>query len=54
MSPAAPTAVTDAGLEHLAKRNTLEFVLLSGTKVTAKGLAKLRKKLPDAAVRYDE
>jgi hypothetical protein len=48
------TSITDAGLEYLARLKSLAFVHLNGTKVTPEGVGKLRKRFPEALVRYDE
>ena len=48
------TAVTDHGIEHLVNCASLEFVLLSGTQATKIGISKLRKKFPEAVIRFDQ
>lgn len=44
------TLVTDAGLMHLASFKGLEWVSISGTKVTKDGIRHLKAKLPGATV----
>lgn len=41
------TGITDAGLVHLEKLRNLRELCVSGTKVTAKRFAELKKKLPN-------
>jgi hypothetical protein len=44
------TSITDAGLMHLAKFKTLEWVSTAGTKVTKDGIRHLKAKLPQASI----
>ena len=41
------TAVTDAGLDHLAEIPSLKHIILERSKITAAGIAKFKKKRPD-------
>lgn len=44
------TPVTDAGLSHLHQLKQLKFICLTGTRVTAKGVADLRTALPNCQI----
>jgi len=46
--------VSDASVEYLAKLDKLINVKLTGTKVTAAGVAKLKKALPNCKIDWDE
>ncbi|MBP90726.1 MAG: hypothetical protein CMJ64_29115 [Planctomycetaceae bacterium] len=46
--------ITDAGLIHLNALIHLEYVDLQGTQVTAAGVAKLQKALPDCDIKWDD
>ena len=46
------TQITDKGLAHLAGLSSLKVLDLSGTKVSRRGVRKLKKRLPDCAVRF--
>jgi Leucine-rich repeat (LRR) protein len=39
-------AITDTGLEHLARISKLKHLHVSGTKASEEGIAKLKRKLP--------
>jgi hypothetical protein len=43
-------AITDAGLEHLAKLTALAELYLFGTRITEDGFARLRKALPNCQI----
>jgi hypothetical protein len=45
--------VTDAGLEYLKGQRGLGYLNLTGSKVTAKGVATLRRALPDCDIRWE-
>jgi Leucine-rich repeat (LRR) protein len=47
------TAITDGGLEHLTSLKNLRVLNLSGTKVTAVGVAKLQAALPNCKITVD-
>jgi hypothetical protein len=47
------TALTDVGLGTMQKIKGLKLVRLHGTKVTAQGVAELRKALPECKVEWD-
>ncbi len=44
------TEITDAGLEHLAGMKSLSRLTINGTKVTPKGIDRLKKALPRLTV----
>ncbi len=44
------TKVTDAGIMHLARYKTLEWLSLKGTKVTRRGAKHLKEELPELAI----
>jgi len=46
-------AVTDAGLQHLKQAKNLRGLVVSGTKVTAAGVAELQKALPGCKIEWD-
>ena len=46
------TSVSDAGLEHLVTLKQLQSLKLTGSKVTATGIAKLQKALPDCKIEH--
>ena len=46
--------VSDASIDHLAKLTSLKLVELNGTSVTPKGVAKLKKALPNCRIDYVE
>lgn len=47
------TKLTDKGLNDLARLRTLQSITVSGTSVTAEGIAKLKIRLPDCTIQSD-
>ena len=47
------TRITDAGLQHLAGVPSLKKLLLGRTKVSAQGVAELRRALPNCEISAD-